>query len=118
MATELKKVGYTHEAMIDLILQDPTVTSSELGELLGYSSAWVARILASDSFQARLAQRRSALIDPIISRSINERLRSVAHRSMDVIEAKLEAEPSADYAMSALEFATNGLQAITPRPSR
>ena len=108
-APELKKVGYTHEAMIDLILQDPTVTSGELAELMGFSRPWVTRILASDSFQARLSQRKAALVDPLLARSINERLRSVAIRSMDIVEEKLAAEPSAAYAMEALEFATNGL---------
>lgn len=113
MATEIKKVNYSHDAMIDLIMQDPTVTSSELATLFGYSPAWVARILASDSFQARLAQRKSALLDPIIARSLNDRLRSVAIRSMDVIEEKLAAEPSAAYAMDALELATAGLGVVT-----
>lgn len=113
VSTEIKKVNYTHDAMIDLIMQDPTVNSRELAECFGYSPAWVSRILASDSFQARLAQRKSALIDPIIARSLNERMRTVAIRSMDVIEEKLAAEPSAAYAMDALELATTGLGVVS-----
>ena len=109
---QLTTVSYTHEAMIDLIIKDPTVTSAELAEVFSYSPSWVSRVIASDSFQARLAQRKAALVDPILSRSINERLRSVAIRSMDVITEKLAAEPSAQYAMDALEFATNGLATI------
>ena len=110
---QLVRVSYTHEAMIDLILQDPTVTTAELAEVFSYSANWVTRILASDSFQARLAQRKSALVDPIIARSLNERLRSVAIRSMEVIEDKLAAEPSAAYAMNALELATAGLGVVS-----
>ena len=110
---QLQKVSYTHEAMIDLIIADPTVSSSELAEVFGYSQAWIARICASDSFQSRLAQRKGALVDPIISRSLNERLRAVAMRSMDVIEQKLIAEPSAQYAMDALELATQGLGVVS-----
>ena len=56
-------------------------------------------------------------LDPIIARSLNERLRSVAIRSMDVIEEKLAAEPSAAYAMQALELATVGL-GVVGRESR
>ena len=78
MSQALKKIGYSHDAMIDMILQDPTVSSSELASLFGYTPAWVSRILASDSFQSRLAQRKSALMDPIIARSLNDRLRAVA----------------------------------------
>jgi hypothetical protein len=112
MANEIKNVSYTHDAMIDLIMQDPTVTTSELAQVFGYSPAWVSRILASDSFQSRLAQRKSALIDPIVARSLNDRLRAVAVRSMDVIEERLAAEPSAQYAIDALELATKGLGVI------
>ena len=112
MSTAIVKTSYTHEAMIDLIIQDPAVSSAELAEVFSYSPAWVSRILASDSFQARLAQRKSALVDPIISRSLNERFRSVVIRSMEVVEAKLIAEPSAQYAMEALELATSGLATL------
>jgi DeoR/GlpR family transcriptional regulator of sugar metabolism len=114
MATStLKSVSYNHDAMIDLIIQDPTVTTNELAEIFGYSPGWVSRVLAADSFQARLAQRKSALIDPIIARSLNERMRSVAIRSMDIIEEKLATEPSAQYAMDALELATMGLGVVS-----
>ena len=109
----IKKISYTHDAMIDLILQQPNVTSVELAELFGYSPSWIARILVADSFQARLAQRKSALVDPIVARSLNDRLRAVALRSMDVIEEKLAAEPSAQYAMDALELATQGLGVVS-----
>lgn len=105
-----RKVNYTHDAMIDLILQEPTVRSAELAEVFGYSTAWVSRILASDSFQARLAQRKSALVDPIIARSLNERLRSVAIRSIEIIDTKLQSEEaSASYALDALGIAAQGL---------
>ena len=109
----LKRMAYHHDAMVDLILQDPTVTSRELGEVFGLTPAWVSRVLASDSFQARLAQRKGALLDPIIARSLNDRLRTVAIRSMDIIEEKLAAEPSASYAMDALELATMGLGVVS-----
>lgn len=113
MSQVLKKISYSHDAMIDMILQDPTVSSSELAALFNYTPAWVSRVLGSDSFQARLAQRKGALMDPIIARSLNDRLRAVAIRSMDVIEEKLTAEPSASYAMDALELATQGLGVIS-----
>ena len=118
MSLEVKRISYTHEAMIDAILQEPTVTSAELAEIFGYSAGWVNRILGSDSFQSRLAQRKSALIDPIISRSLNERMRTVAIRSMEVIEEKLAAEPSASYAMEALELATMGMGQVQSQATR
>lgn len=108
----LVKVTYTHEAMIDLILQEPTVSVKELAELFNYSPAWVSRILASDSFQARLAQRKSDLIDPLIAQSLNERMKGVTIQSLEIIKGKLETEESASYALEALGIA---VPALAPR---
>lgn len=106
---QLVKVNYTHDAMIDLILQEPTVRVKELAELFSYSPAWVSRILASDSFQARLAQRKSDLIDPLIAQSLNERMTGVVIQATEIISEKLEAEESASYAIDALGIAASAL---------
>lgn len=113
---KLVKVTYTHEAMIDLILQEPTVTVQELAALFNYTPAWISRILASDSFQARLSQRKSDLIDPLIAQSLNERMKGVAIQSLTIIGQKLEAEESASYALDALGIAASALgQVAAPR---
>jgi hypothetical protein len=114
MTTESKKsssmrLTYTHDAMVDLILQDPTVTPSELAALFGYSAGWIQRVVSSDSFQSRIAERKAALIDPIIARSLNERLRTMAIQSVDIINDKLAAEQSASYAIDALGLATQAM---------
>ena len=109
---KLVKVTYTHDAMIDLIIQEPTVSIKELAELFDYSPAWVSRILSSDSFQARLAQRKSDLIDPLIAQSLNERMKGVAIQSLEIIKGKLETEESASYALEALGIAA---PALAPR---
>ena len=103
---------YTHEAMIDLILAEPSVTSKELATLFGYSAAWVSRILASDSFQARLAARKAALIDPSITRRLDERFRAIAVQSTEVLQQRLDAEESASLAMDALAVATSAMRAV------
>jgi len=103
------KVTYTHDAMIDVILQEPTVTSKELAELFGYSTGWVSRILASDAFQARLAERKSALIDPVIAQSVNTRMKAVVIQATGIMQEKLDAEASASYAMDALGLASKAL---------
>lgn len=107
---ELKRVAYTHDAMIDIILQEPTVSTSELAQLFHYSPGWISAVIHSDSFQARLAQRKGALIDPLITRSVNERMRSVASRAIDLIDDRLgSGEASADFALEALGIATGAL---------
>lgn len=106
----LKKLTYTHEAMIDLILQEPTVTYKELAEIFGFSEGWIARVVGSDAFTARLAERKAALIDPVIARSLNERLRGVTVKAIDLISEKLSSEEAgAAYALEALGVATTAM---------
>jgi uncharacterized protein YciW len=99
---KLQKLKYTHEGMIDLILQDPTVTAPELAKLFGFSTFWVQRVIASDSFQARLAERRRGVIDPVVAATVNERLMSVTLHALTVLEEKLDTEASAEVALEAL----------------
>ena len=106
----IKRITYTHEAMIDLILQEPSVTPQELAELFDRSKAWISRIVSSDSFKARLAERKGALVDPLITQSLHERLAGVAVHAIDIMSEKLETERSADYALSALNVATVALK--------
>jgi hypothetical protein len=109
MSGQLTRLTYTHDAMVDLIIQAPTVTTKELGELFGYSAGWVARVIASDAFQARIAERKAQLIDPQITQSLNERLKGVAIHAVDLIGQKLDSEQSASYAIDALGLATSAM---------
>lgn len=85
----LGKVSYTHDAMIDLIVGNPTVSQNELAASFGYSVGWVSNIMASDAFQARLAQRKDELIDPVLRMTIEERFKGLVQRSLDVLMEKL-----------------------------
>ena len=105
----LARITYTHDAMIDLILQDPTVTHEELAELFTLSRGWVSRVVYSDAFQARLAERKAQLIDPFIAADLNTRLRGVTIQAVNIVSAKLESEESADYALEALGLAGKAL---------
>ena len=106
---QVAKLTYTHEAMVDLILQEPTVTPEELGELFGFSTNWVRSILKSDSFQVRLEDRRAALVDPTLQKVLNNRLREVAIKSVDILNQRLTANQSAELALEALGIASNAL---------
>lgn len=103
------KVSYSHDAMIDLIILEPTVSMVELGVLFGYSAGWVSRVVASDAFQARLEQRKAQLVDPHVAQSLNERLTGVVIQAVDLVSQKLGAEQSASFAMDALGIASTAL---------
>lgn len=110
------RLTYTHEAMIDLILSEPTVKPAELAVLFGYSEGWISRILSSDSFQSRIAERKAALIDPSITRALSERFRAVAMQSTQVLQERMDAEEGAALALDALAVATSAMRA-TRKPS-
>lgn len=80
---QVEKVRYTHDAMIDLLIQNPGISQGSLANYFGYSQSWVCSIMASDAFQVQLAQRRHELIDPAIALSIEERFNALATASVE-----------------------------------
>lgn len=105
----IAKVNYTHDAMIDLILAQPQMSQGDLGRYFGYTEGWVSRVIGSDAFQARLAQRKEEVVNPVILASIEEKIKGLAHQSLEVIQRKLEATQSPDLAVKALELSTKAL---------
>jgi len=86
----IQRVKYSHDAMIDLIIVNPGISQGDVAKAFGYTEPWVSRIFGSDAFQARLAQRKADLVDPTLVASVEERLRAVASRSLDLVMEKLE----------------------------
>ncbi len=106
----LKRVSYTHEAMIDLIITQPQLKQSEIAAHFGYTESWISSILASDAFQAKMAARREEIIDPDLKASIEERFRGLVIASLDVLRRKL-AQPQVSDAV-ALRAAELGAKAL------
>jgi hypothetical protein len=105
----IEKVGYTHEAMIDLLIARPELSQRQVAEYFGYTEAWVSQIFSSDAFQVRLAERREQLVDPAIRESLRLRFDSMVQRSLEILSEKL-ARPAADIpdqlALRAFELST------------
>lgn len=89
----IQKVRYSHEAMIDLIIAKPWISQNELAAHFEYTAPWVSRIIASDAFQARLAERTKELVDPTVRATVEERFKALVLRSLEILEEKL-AKPS------------------------
>jgi hypothetical protein len=87
---EIERVRYTHDAMIDEILVDPAISQGELARRFGFSQAWISIVINSDSFQARLAERKGTLVDPKITARVEERLESLAKRALDRLLERVE----------------------------
>lgn len=111
-ALAIERVKYTHDAMIDLMIRNPMISQNELAKTFGYSVPWVSRVLNSDAFLARLAERKEDLVDPTIMLSLDEKLRALADKSLETVMHKLATAPPGamvDTAMKALELSTRAL---------
>jgi hypothetical protein len=102
-------VSYTHDALIDMIMAEPERSQRSLAAEFGYTEGWISRIIASDVFQVRLAERKAQLVDPEIARTMNERLEAMAQQSLEIVERKLEQTKNPLYALQALGLASRAL---------
>lgn len=85
----IAKLRYSHEAMVDLIVQNPGISQNDLATLFGYSPAWVSTVMSSDAFRARLAERRAQLVDPEVALTLRERFEALARQSLRVLQEKV-----------------------------
>lgn len=106
----LAKIRYSHDAMIELIIAEPHISQNALAARFGYSPAWISNIIASDAFQARLAERRDEVINPELRATIEERFRALVRQSLNVLQEKLT-QPQVDpeLALKAAELGTRAL---------
>lgn len=100
---QLQKISYSHDAVMDQILANPMLTMKELATMFGFSAQWIRRVVNSDAFQARLAERKAQLIDPLITSSVEERMRAVVNLSLEILDEKLEATRDPKLAIRSLE---------------
>lgn len=107
----IAKVRYSHDAMIDMIVAEPTIRQNDLAAIFDRTPAWVSMVMSSDSFQARLEARRKELVDPLILASIKDRISAVATASLDRILDKLSSPlpASEDFLIKSATLATKAL---------
>jgi hypothetical protein len=105
----IKRTHYSHEAMVDVLIAEPTIKQSELAARFEKSEPWISRILGSDAFQAALAKRREEITDPFLIATIEERFKGLAYQSLDIIAEKLETTKNTDLALKALDVSVKAL---------
>lgn len=84
------QLTYTHKAMMDLILADPTMPIEDLAEHFGVTKAWAKKVTMSDAFQAVLDKRREEIINPIIVESATEKIRGLTNNTLDMLNSRVE----------------------------
>lgn len=86
----IAKLSYTHAAMVDLIIANPSISQNQLAAHFGYTPSWVSGVIASDAFQSQLAERTKDLVDPTIRATVEDRFKALVLRSLDILRQKLD----------------------------
>jgi hypothetical protein len=103
----IDRVSYTHDAMIDLVLGNPMISQNEIAAHFGYGPSWVSIIFNSDAFQARLAERKTEIIDPLVRGQVEEAIKGLVSRSVEILREKLDCpNASTDLAMEVFKAST------------
>jgi hypothetical protein len=107
----VKKLSYTHEALIDLMLTHPELDQNQYAAAFGYSATWTSLIMQSDAFREAVAARKAQLINPQLLATIDEKFKMLVNRSLDVLQEKLRPEmaPTADLALGVVNAASRAL---------
>lgn len=108
-ASAIARVKYTHDAMIDQLIANPGISQGQLATSFGYTQAWVSRVLNSDAFQARLAERKDELVDPVITMTLEEKFKALADLSLQVVTEKLTLSRDANIGLEALKITAKAL---------
>ena len=109
---EVKTMNSGHEALIDLILANPTATHGELGAHLGRSKEWVQLVTQSDLFKEAYHVRAAEMRDPLLAATLEQNLQFLTNISVAKLMEKM-ARPAADIPDSlALQAAQFGAKAL------
>lgn len=104
-------VRWHHDHVIDFMIANPTVSQAQIAKEFGFREHWVSLMVNSDAFKARLAERKAELVDPIIVRTVEERLHAVAAASLDRVLEKLVGPlpPDDKFVLESAKLATAAL---------
>lgn len=105
----IKKLNYTHDAVIDHILANPGCKQGDLALKFGYTQGWLSRVMSSDAFKERFAARREDMVDPVVMQKVETGLEALVGQSTQIIMDKLDATKDAGLAIKALDVATRAM---------
>jgi hypothetical protein len=83
--------SYSPDVMVDLIINNPSWSSKQLGQVFGQTEGWVSKVLSTKAFQDALEPRRAEVLNPEFAMTLTERFQALTIRSLTVMQEKLEA---------------------------
>lgn len=117
-SAEILKVSPKHEEIMNYLLMYPLASRTEVAEYFQVTRAWLATIVNSDIFQARLAEKQKEIFGEVVVDSVKERLSAVAQLSAERLLEKVEVSEDErfllDAAMASAKALGYGVKASGP----
>lgn len=107
--TVIQKTNYSHEKVIEALIENPRITQGQLAARFGYTPGWMSQVMRSDAFREMYERRRKELVDPTILLSLEERFNAATHRALDILIDDLDARKNPEIALKVL---SEGRQAL------
>ena len=98
----IKKVGYTHEAMINWMIENPDKFQKSAALYFGVTEGWLSKVVNSDAFRMQLSKRQEAVFT-VIAAGIPEKLREATGVSLDRLTEKLRATGDGTFILDAAD---------------
>lgn len=102
---------HQYDAIVDLMLSEPTITNSEIARRLGRTPAWMTWITHSDAFKDHYEKRRREK-NALVHQGLADQLASVAKQGLDRMEDILKNNPKSVNLASALEVVDTTLERL------
>lgn len=96
------KLNTAHNGMMDYILQNPGASLRELSAHFGYTVPWCCRVINSDIFQSRLAERRKD-IEGLIAHDIPAQLKAAAGLAIERITEEIGKSQDPEFLLDAFD---------------
>lgn len=103
-----RRFEWWYDTLIDWMLSNPGRTFREMGTVFGKSPSTLSLIVRSDLFQARLAQRRAAMMRELQSRLIDQTT-GVAGKALALVSEKLSLNAPRISVVDAMEIADRAM---------
>lgn len=104
------RVQYSHDGMIQLMIDNPGWGHAKLAKHFGHTPGWFANVLAGDEFQMRLDLRRHEVLDPTLTATMEERFRGLTLQALTVMQKLLDNPKVQD--ATVLKAAEIGIKAL------
>jgi len=115
---DLQRLNHRHQALLTWCISNPHRKLGDAAHELSYTRAYVSAVVHSDAFQAAYQQlcEEQGVQAVFVGASVRDKLQGLAHRSLDEISTRLEANVlESKEVLSAAKLSLTALGYINPK---